>query len=66
MSSSKISEVEIIGRTKLLKRIAYFTELYEWKGLKILYANIIRQIENGLADWSKDFGDVEMYVRSRF
>ena len=59
MSSSKISEVEIIGRTKLLKRIAYFTELYEWKGLKKLYAHIIRQIENGLADWSKDFGEVE-------
>jgi hypothetical protein len=37
----------------LLKRIAYFTELYEWKGLKKLYAHIIRQIENGLADWSK-------------
>jgi hypothetical protein len=34
LSSSKISEVERIGRTKLLKRIAYFTELYEWKGLK--------------------------------
>ena len=33
MLSSKISEVERIGRTKLLKRIAYFTELYEWKGL---------------------------------
>ena len=59
MSPSKISEVEIIGRTKLLKRIAYFTELYEWKGLKKLYAHIIRQIENGLADWSKDFGEVE-------
>jgi hypothetical protein len=50
---------EIIGRTKLLKRIAYFTELYEWKGLKKLYAHIIRQIENGLADWPKDFGEVE-------
>jgi hypothetical protein len=37
LSSSKISEVERIGRTKLLKRIAYFTELYEWKGLKKLY-----------------------------
>jgi hypothetical protein len=33
--------------------------MYEWKGLKKLYAHIIRQIENGLADWSKDFGEVE-------
>jgi hypothetical protein len=38
---------------------SYFTELYEWKGLKKLYAHIIRQIENGLADWPKDFGEVE-------
>ena len=43
----------------MLKGIAYFTELYEWKGLNKLYAHIIRQIENGLADWSKDFGEVE-------
>jgi hypothetical protein len=38
-----------------LKKIAYYTELYEWTGLKKMYANIISQIENGLADWSKDF-----------
>jgi hypothetical protein len=29
-----------------LKKIAYYTELYEWTGLKKMYANIIRQIEN--------------------
>lgn len=24
-----------------------------------MYANIIRQIKNGLADWSKDFSEIE-------
>jgi hypothetical protein len=33
--------------------------LYEWKGIKKLYAHIIRQIENGLADWTHDFSEVE-------
>jgi hypothetical protein len=51
LSSAKLCEVERVGRTKLLKKIAYYTELYEWTGLKKMYANIIRQIENGLADW---------------
>jgi hypothetical protein len=41
-----------------LKKIAYYTELYEWTGLKKMYANIISQIENGLAVWSKDFSEI--------
>ena len=34
LSSAKLCEVERVGRTKLLKKIAYYTELYEWTGLK--------------------------------
>ena len=33
--------------------------MYEWKGIKKLYAHIIRQIENGLSTWSQDFSGVE-------
>ena len=66
LSSAKISEVERIGRTKLLKKIAYNTELYEWKGLKKLYAHIIRQIENGLADWSNDFTEIETPILIKY
>jgi hypothetical protein len=40
LSSAKLCEVERVGRTKLLKKIAYYTELYEWTGLKKMYANI--------------------------
>ena len=50
ISGNKISDKEKKGRIKLLKKISYFYELYEWKGIKKLYAHIIRQIENGLAD----------------
>ena len=66
LSSSKIGDVERIARTKLLKKIAYYTELYEWKGLKKMYAHIIRQIENGLADWSKDFSEIETPILIKY
>ena len=50
ISNKKIDEIEKTGRIKLLKKISYYTELYEWKGrIQKLYAHIIRQIENGLA-----------------
>jgi hypothetical protein len=51
-TSQNILDEEKKGRIKLLKKISYFDELYEWKGIKKLYAHIIRQIENGLADWT--------------
>ena len=47
------------GRIKLLKKISYYTELYEWKGINQFYAHIIRQIENGLSTWSQDFSGVD-------
>jgi hypothetical protein len=50
ISGKKISDKKTKGRIKLLKKISYFYELYEWKGIKKLYAHITRQIENGLAD----------------
>jgi len=65
LSSAKLCEVERVGRTKLLKKIAYYTELYEWTGLKNMYANI-RQIENGLADWSKDFSEIETPILIKY
>ena len=49
-----------------MKKIAYYTELYEWTGLKKMYANIISQIENGLADWSKDFNEIETPIMIKY
>ena len=59
ISNKKIDEIEKTGRIKLLKKISYYTELYEWKGVKQFYAHIIRQIENGLSTWSQDISGVE-------
>lgn len=69
ISSRNIDKVEKNGRIKLLKKIAYYFELYEWNGIKKLYAHIIRQIENGVATWKHDFSEVETpllikYVKS--
>jgi hypothetical protein len=66
LSTAKISETERVGRTKLLKKIAYYTELYDWKGLKKLYAHIIRQIENELGDWSGDFSKIETPILIKY
>ena len=66
LSSAKLCEVERVGRTKLLKKIAYYTELYECTGLKKMLVNIIRQIENGLADWSKDFSEIETPILIKY
>jgi len=60
ISNKKIDEIEKTGRIKLLKKISYYTELYEWKGIKKFYAHIIRQIENGLSTWSQDCSGVEI------
>jgi hypothetical protein len=34
ISGGKISDKEKKGRIELLKKISYFYELYEWKGIK--------------------------------
>jgi hypothetical protein len=31
-----------------------------------MYANIISQIENGLADWSKDFSEIETPIMIKY
>jgi hypothetical protein len=36
------------------------------QGEKKMYANIIRQIENGLADWSKDFSEIETPILIKY
>ena len=66
LSSAKLCEVERVGRDKPLKKITYYTELYEWTGLKKMYANIIRQMENWLADWSKDFSEIETPILIKY
>ena len=59
ISNKKTDEIEKTGRIKLLKKISYYTELHEWKGINQFYAHIIRQIENDLSTWSQDFSGVQ-------
>jgi hypothetical protein len=66
ISGNKISDKEKKGRIELLKKISYFYELHEWKGITKLYAHIIRQIENGLADWTHDFSEIETPLHIKY
>ena len=40
--------------------------MYEWKGLKKVYAHIIRHIENELADWCRDFSEIETPILIKY
>lgn len=47
--SKRISASEKLGRLKLLKKIMYFANIYEWKALLKFYAAWVRRIEIGLS-----------------
>ena len=69
ISSRNIDKVEKNSSIKLLKKSAYYFELYEWNGVKKMYPHIIRQIDNGIATGKHDFSEVETpllikYVKS--
>jgi hypothetical protein len=44
---------------RLLKKISYYYELYDWKALLQFYAAWIRRIESGQNKWSDDSVDIE-------
>ena len=45
----RIGASEKLGRLKLLKKIMYFVNIYEWKALLKFYAAWVRRIEIGLS-----------------
>ena len=45
----RIGVSEKLGRLKLLKKIMYFVNIYEWKALLKFYAAWVRRIEIGLS-----------------
>ena len=47
ISEDDISEVEKQGRIDFLKKIVYYSSVYEFKGLKAYYAAFVRDIERG-------------------
>ena len=54
ISTSKLSRAEYNGRMSLLKKVVYFSNIYEWKCLLQFYAAWLRRIEMGLNSWSDD------------
>jgi hypothetical protein len=44
ISNKKIDEIEKISRIKLLKKISYYTELYEWKGKMVFFPYLFLHI----------------------
>ena len=57
--TSKLSRAEYKGRMSLLKKIVYFSNIYEWKCLLQFYAAWLRRIEMGLNSWSDDPTQIE-------
>ena len=57
--TSKISRTEFKGRIKLLKKIAYLANMYDWKRLLQFYAAWVRRVEMGLNSWRDDSSIIE-------
>jgi hypothetical protein len=53
------NDKEKTGRLRLLKKISYYYELYDWKALLQFYAAWICRIESGQNKWSDDSVDIE-------
>ena len=62
--TSKISKVEYRGRIRLLKKMVYYSKLYDWKGLLKFYAAWLRRIETGLNSWGDDASQIETAMLS--
>ena len=57
--TSKISKSEFKGRMRFLKKIVYYSNIYEWSVLLQYYAAWVRRIEMGLNCWSDDPAQIE-------
>ena len=65
ISEDGLPESERIGRTKLLKKIVYFSNTYDFEGLKEFYAAWVREIEMGLKTWLDSTHELESAVLSK-
>ena len=49
-----LSKSERKSRLDMLKKIVYYSSIYESRGLKVIYVACFRDIERGLKKWSVD------------
>ena len=61
-----LSKSERKGRLDMLKKIVYYSSIYEFRGLKAFYAAWVRDIERGLKKWSDDSSYLETAMLSKF
>ena len=66
ISADDLSDSERKGRLNLLKKIVYYTNMYEFKGLKAFYAAWLREIELGKKSWSDDPQHIESAILSKY
>ena len=66
ISAEDLSDSERKGRLNLLKKIVYYTNIYEFKGLKAFYAAWLREIELGKKTWSDDTQHIESAILSKY
>ena len=66
IAADDLSESEKKGRLNLLKKIVYYSNTYEFKGLKAFYAEWLREIELGKKSWSDDPQQIESAILSKY
>ena len=50
----------------LLKKIVYYSNIYQWKALLDFYAGFLRQIETGVKTWKDNPGDLEVPLLAKY
>ena len=66
IAADDLSESERKGRLDLLKKIIYYSNTYEFKGLKAFYAAWLREIELKKKSWSDDPQQIETAILSKY
>ena len=66
ITSSKIRQSEKQARLALLKKIVYYSSIYQWKSLLDFYAAFLRQIETGQKTWKDDSVGLEVPLLSKY
>ena len=66
IAAEDLSKEEKKGRLNLLKNIVYYTNTYEFKGLKAFYEAWLRENELGKKSWSDDPQQIESAILSKY
>ena len=66
ITSSKIKQTEKEARLALLKKIVYYSGIYQWKALLEFYAAFVRSIETGQKKWKDDSTSLEVPLLSKY